>query len=84
MLTLKVLQQNGNEYVREIGHVVYMADEELAKELPQRKTPYLLAFPPNPSGLPEEINEGSVYVMNEAGKTVASYNLGKRMFEVGG
>jgi hypothetical protein len=64
MFTVKAIDPSGAE-------VIYATDRV-------RLDPgYNLHFVPTDSPITEEISRGTVYVMNEAGKTVAKYELGQ-------
>ena len=72
MMTVKVIDVQGNESVFQARHVVYdvqRTPRACVECFDDRHEPIHVA------GLPE-ISAGKVYVMNDAGKTVADYNLG--------
>jgi hypothetical protein len=67
MLTVRIITANGFEKVLEVTEVEYF---------PPRKDNEPAQLFLHPCG--ECIIEGNVYVMNESGKTIASYNLLER------
>lgn len=69
MLTVRVIGADGNEMVKEVTSV-FMRPSEQSKLIHQS----VYFFRPN-GDLAETIEDGDVYVMNDAGKTIADYHI---------
>jgi hypothetical protein len=68
MLTIKVIKPSGEQQLNEVEWVVYHpADKPGSSETVEYKKPLDPYF--------YLVGEGTVYVMNESGKTVADYHL---------
>lgn len=73
MLTIKVVNSNGRELVKEIRSAMYRPPQETEYNF------WVLTYWPVANEPPEDVLEGSVYVMNDNGKTIANYCLSKPM-----
>jgi len=68
MLTIKIIEKDGTEFVTETNRVANMKETDALDGRPG--IVYWL-----PSGDRINIYEGDVYVMNDFGKTIADYHL---------
>jgi hypothetical protein len=72
MLTVRIIYPDGMESIKEVRTVMVN---------PPKQSPTGAAmvtfWRPDKDSEPEDVLEGDVYVMNENGKTIASYNIRK-------
>lgn len=80
MLTIKMIRQDGSEFIEEAKSFAYNSKEQSASNFPsityftkQNDTSVVVAH---------DIYEGTIYVMNENGKTIGNYFLGEIKSEV--
>jgi hypothetical protein len=81
MLTVKYIESNGNEIVFPVHAVRYSAQNQRDHTCHAGGDVWF----DTPSGADERlagVSTGTVYVMNEAGKTVAKYELGQGCREI--
>lgn len=76
MLTVRLIDPSGYEIVKEVRSVIYTPGVNVGPA-------HVTIFNVNPANT-EDINSGTVYVMNDNGKTVADYFLGEPINEVTG
>jgi hypothetical protein len=74
MLTIKVCSNEGHELVKEVESVMLRPSKETASGH-DCVTYFPVSNPSNPE-IAVDVLEGTVYVMNSNGKTVADYYLG--------
>jgi len=80
MLTVKVIRPDGSEFVREVDGVDLNTSEQSETG---RKSVSCWRGTPGGSNI-IEIFCGTVWVMNESGKTIANYSLGNPPMECSG
>lgn len=66
MLTIRFMANDGGEFVRPVRSVHYIPPNG-------ERLDFLAVYPED--GEPENLYAGTAYVMNDSGKTVATYHL---------
>lgn len=76
MLTMRYIEEDGHEVVKEVESVMRVPAKESVT-----KSAYLVYWNIDDKGSPVEIYDGTVYVMNEMGKTIANYVVSTKWVE---
>lgn len=86
MLTLKHLAPSGSESIYEAAEVFFQPDESAGLAQPTGTAAHslgIVSYKIDGTGIFQGLTGGYVYVMNEAGSTVAKYDLGQWSNDIG-
>ena len=76
MLTMRYIEDTGHEIVKEIESLMRVPAYES-----ETNSAYLIYWNIRNPEQPVEIYDGTVYVMNESGKTIANYTVSQKFLE---
>lgn len=76
MLTMRYIEEDGHEIVKEIESIMRVPAKESVT-----KSAHLIYWNVEDKGQAIEIYDGTVYVMNENGKTIANYAVSQKWVE---